>query len=223
MKNPPGVLNFDSPRDACALSSFNPSTMFLYTNIHPVLLEEIIIIIVIMGAQPVISHDSRSGTFAEHMSQHQIIVLEEVSFFAGAAINRFVHVQCSLARFRYDKKHTENWETMKMEISDALFSASSIIETEKYFPRKRLLYLLLLSALPLIATRSMTRLCFKAQCLSVFFGRFHFYCCMLARRAKIAVRGISIMLCMYDANRRKRIIKRGFSPLVVCFFSTIIV
>jgi hypothetical protein len=45
-----------------------------------------------------------------------------------------------------------------------------------------------------------------------FFGRFHFYCSMLARRAKIAVRCISIMLAcskqIDGKNNKKRFLAR---------------
>lgn len=118
------------------------------------------------------------------------------------AINRIVHA-CSLLSPEWQKKST--WGTKKKQLrgdddENGNFSASKHNWNRNTFIVKRLLFFLCVVDCHQIHRGIDFELNQPTTSTMPFgfFGRFHFYCSMLARRAKIAVRCFSIMLAMYQ-------------------------
>jgi hypothetical protein len=220
MKSTPGVLDFDSQRDASILSSFNPFLMFLYTNINPVMLEEIIIIIVIMGENPSYSHDSVHICRA-HVTQHHTTLLKDVSacFLPAKAINRFVHVQCSCLAFNMTKNSHKTRKTMKMEISDALFFCIGHNWNRKYFSRKDFYFCRFSLACRWLPPDPWLGCVFHSTMPFGFFWSFSFLLLHVSATGEnCRERYFHYALHVRSKQPKENNKKRGFSSLVVCFF-----
>lgn len=215
MKTSPGVLDFNSQRDASALSSFNPSLVFSCTNINPVMSEEIIIIIVIMKENPSCSHAHLSSTCRPSITR--LYSKKFQRFFAGTAINRFVHVQCSCPLSIWQKTHRKLGKRWKWKFLMLSFCIGHNWN-RKYFSRKDFYFCHFYPAWRWLPPDPWLGCVFQSTMPFGFFWSFSFLLLHVSATGENCRERYFHYALHVWGKQTKRIIKRGFSPLVVCFF-----